>query len=114
MGRMRARAAPLEAEMRAVHPDAAIEFEPLSSYPGLRPAPDPGFAGEVAGGEAAVAVDFGTEAGLYQQRLGIPVVVCGPGDMAQAHQADEFIAVEQLSRARGHAPRARPALVREA
>ena len=42
MGRMRARAAPLEAEMRAVHPDAAIEFEPLSSYPGLRPAPDPG------------------------------------------------------------------------
>ena len=99
MGRMRARAAPLEAEMRAVHPDAAIEFEALSSYPGLRPAPDPGFARELAGGEAAVAVDFGTEAGLYRQKLGIPVVVCGPGDMAQAHQADEFIAVDQLSRA---------------
>jgi acetylornithine deacetylase len=98
MARMRARAAPLEAEMRAVHPEAAIGFEPLSSYPGLRPAADPGFAGEVARGEPAVAVDFGTEAGLYQQALGIPVVVCGPGDMAQAHQADEFIAVDQLAR----------------
>jgi acetylornithine deacetylase len=98
MGRMRARAEPLEAEMRAVHPEAAIAFEPLASYPGLRPAPDPGFAREVASGEAAVAVDFGTEAGLYQQKLGIPVVVCGPGDMAQAHQADEFIAVDQLTR----------------
>jgi acetylornithine deacetylase len=95
MARMRARAAPLQAEMRAVHPDAAIEFEPLSSYPGLRPT---GEAGVLATGAEPVAVDFGTEAGLYQQRLGIPVVVCGPGDMAQGHQADEFIAVEQLSR----------------
>jgi acetylornithine deacetylase len=96
MGRMRALASPLEAEMRAVHPDAAIEFEPLSSYPGLRPAPD--FARTLSGDDAPVAVDFGTEAGLYHQRLGIPVVVCGPGDMAQGHQADEFIAVEQLTR----------------
>jgi acetylornithine deacetylase len=84
--------------MRAGHPDAAIEFEPLSSYPGLRPAPDPTFALRLADDAAPVAVDFGTEAGLYQQRLGIPVVVCGPGDMAQGHQADEFIAVDQLTR----------------
>ncbi len=44
-----------------------------------------------------VALDFGTEAGLYQRRLGIPVVVCGPGSMEQAHRADEYLAVEQLS-----------------
>ena len=51
-------------------------------------------------GEPA-ALDFGTEAGLYQRRLGVPVVVCGPGSMEQAHRADEYLAVEQLSG--GHA-----------
>ena len=48
--------------------------------------------------ERALSLDFGTEAGLYQQRLGVPVVICGPGDMEQAHRADEFISVEQLVR----------------
>ena len=42
------------------------------------------------------AVDFGTEAGLYQQRLQVPVVVCGPGSMAQGHTPDEFIEATQL------------------
>jgi acetylornithine deacetylase len=42
-------------------------------------------------------VDFGTEAGLYQERLGVPVVVCGPGSMAQGHTPDEFITVDQLA-----------------
>jgi acetylornithine deacetylase len=103
LARVRAEAATLEAAMREIHPDAAIEFEPLSSYPGLRPALNRAFArtvAELAGDAAVVAVDFGTEAGLYQQKLGIPVVVCGPGDMAQAHQTDEFIPVEQLTRGR--------------
>jgi acetylornithine deacetylase len=101
LDRVRAQAAPLEAAMRAIHPDAAIEFEALASYPGLRPAPNPAFArtvAELTGGAATVAVDFGSEAGLYEQKLGIPVVVCGPGDIAQAHQADEFISVDQLTR----------------
>jgi len=89
MARIYAEAAALEREMRAVDPESSIAFEPLASYPGLRPARDRA---------AAAAVDFGTEAGLYQQRLGIPVVVCGPGSMSQGHQADEFVALEQLER----------------
>ncbi len=40
-------------------------------------------------------VSFGTEAGLFQQ-AGIPAVVFGPGDIAQAHQPDEFIEISQL------------------
>lgn len=36
------------------------------------------------------------EAGLFQERLGVPVVIFGPGSIAQAHQADEFVSVEQL------------------
>ena len=44
---------------------------------------------------AGDAIDFGSEAGLYAQ-LGIATGVCGPGDIGDAHRADESIAVEQL------------------
>ena len=40
-------------------------------------------------------VSYGTEAGLFQQ-IGIPTVICGPGDIAQAHAPDEFVALDQL------------------
>jgi acetylornithine deacetylase len=42
-------------------------------------------------------VAFGTEAGLFQ-RAGMSTVVCGPGSINQAHQADEFVSLEQLAR----------------
>lgn len=79
-----------------------VTTEPLASYPGLAAADDRGPAGlvaRVAGGERDLALDFGTEAGLYSERLGVPVIVCGPGDMAQAHRPDEYLTVEQLERA---------------
>jgi len=43
------------------------------------------------------AVSYATEAGLFQA-AGIPSVVCGPGDIAQAHTADEWIAVSEIER----------------
>ena len=43
------------------------------------------------------AVSYGTEAGLFEG-AGCPAVVCGPGDVAQAHTADEFIEADQLDR----------------
>lgn len=82
MERVRVAAAPLDAEMRAAAPEAGIAFEALAAYPGL-----------VGRG---VALDFGTEAGLYQRALDVPVHVCGPGSMAQAHAADEYIELAQL------------------
>jgi acetylornithine deacetylase len=81
---------------------SAADFEPLSGYPGLRPSGH-GFAD-------TIGVDFGTEAGLYQQRLGIPVVVCGPGSIADAHQADESVALDQLERSRAMVARLAGAL----
>jgi acetylornithine deacetylase len=42
-------------------------------------------------------VAYGTEAGLFQQ-AGIPTVVCGPGDIAQAHAADEYVELSQIAR----------------
>jgi acetylornithine deacetylase len=85
---------------REMAPGTGIAFEQLAAYPGLA-AEAGGFAGEVAalagdGGEP-IALAYGTEAGLWQRRLGIPVVVCGPGDMAQAHRADESIGRDELA-----------------
>ncbi|NKN32855.1 acetylornithine deacetylase [Marichromatium bheemlicum] len=46
-------------------------------------------------GRAAEAVNFGTEAPFLNQ-LGMETVVLGPGDIAQAHQPDEFLALERI------------------
>jgi acetylornithine deacetylase len=41
-------------------------------------------------------VSFGTEAGLFDQQLGINSVVCGPGSIDQAHKPDEFVLRSQI------------------
>lgn len=43
------------------------------------------------------AVDFWTEASLFSQ-AGMNAIVYGPGDIAQAHTADEWVALQQLQR----------------
>jgi acetylornithine deacetylase len=43
------------------------------------------------------AVDFWTEASLFSQ-AGMTAFVYGPGDIAQAHTADEYVMLEQLQR----------------
>ena len=43
-------------------------------------------------------VIFGTESGLFQEKLNIPTVVCGPGSIDQAHKADEYISIDQLEK----------------
>ena len=43
------------------------------------------------------AVDFWTEASLFSQ-AGMTALVYGPGDIAQAHAADEWVALGQLQR----------------
>ena len=46
-------------------------------------------------------IAFGTEGGLFAERCGIPTVVCGPGDIAQAHQPNEFILASQITACEG-------------
>ncbi len=41
------------------------------------------------------AVSYATEGGLFLQAE-IPTYVCGPGDIAQAHKADEFVVPSDL------------------
>ena len=84
---------------RPAFPGAAIELEPLNAYPGLDVPEDAeiiSFAQDLAQTDQAIKVAFGTEAGVFDQ-LGLPTLVCGPGDMAgQGHKADEFIEISQL------------------
>ncbi len=54
-------------------------------------------AAEELTGQRAGAVAFGTEAGYYQ-RQDMDVVVLGPGSIAQAHQPDEYVPLDQLDR----------------
>jgi acetylornithine deacetylase len=41
-------------------------------------------------------VSFGTEAGLFDQQLGINSVVCGPGSIDQAHKPNEYVSRQQM------------------
>jgi len=54
-------------------------------------------AAEQLTGETAAAVAFGTEAAFYQ-RLGMDVLIMGPGSIAQAHQPDEYVELDYLER----------------
>ncbi|MGA8548628.1 MAG: M20/M25/M40 family metallo-hydrolase, partial [Stellaceae bacterium] len=86
-------------EMRAIRPEAAIEFEELSAFPGLDTADDAEITRLVAsltGANATAKVSFGTEGGLFQE-AGIATIVCGPGSIEQAHKPDEFIDLDQIA-----------------
>ncbi len=79
---------------------AALEVEETGSYPGLATDADHpavrAFAACLPEGTAECRVSFGTEGGLFAQALGLPVVICGPGNMEQGHRPDEFITESQL------------------
>ena len=98
-GEVRAYAETLEPAMRAVDADAGIRFETICEMPAfLASADDPAvlLAQRLAAADTTTLVAFGTEAGLFQ-RAGVPTVVCGPGHIAQAHQADEYVSLAQLA-----------------
>lgn len=85
---------------RAAFPGAEIELEQYNAYPGLDVQEDSEVvvtAKTCAGTSQVTRAAFGTEAGVFAG-MGIPTVVCGPGDMAgQGHKPDEFIASGQLA-----------------
>jgi acetylornithine deacetylase/succinyl-diaminopimelate desuccinylase-like protein len=90
--------------LKATHPDLAYDIEVVvfgeASELNAR---DP-FADQVraaiaaATGEQAgtIGMAFTTDARFVRNQLGIPAVVCGPGDVAQAHVHDEYVAVDRL------------------
>jgi acetylornithine deacetylase len=100
MAEIRGWAQDLIPEMLAVSEEAGIYFDEFNVTAGLStPDDDPWVAliARLVGAESVHRVAFTTEAGLFQ-KAGVPALVCGPGDIAQAHRADEFITLDQLAR----------------
>ena len=96
--RFKARVAEVEAEMQAVQPSARIELEEFFGVPAL--VPEEGGEAELivrrlTGDNASHVVSYGTEAGHFQN-AGYSAVICGPGDIAQAHQPNEYLTVAQF------------------
>ncbi|MBT9292984.1 acetylornithine deacetylase [Prosthecodimorpha staleyi] len=80
----------------------ATAWEWIADYPGLALPREAGIARCLAAltGQAPIAaVSYGTEAGLFQA-AGIDAIVCGPGDIARAHKANEYIERAELEAAR--------------
>ena len=85
-------------KMRAKHPDANITLRRRSFVPALDPQENmeaATLALQWTGGNRTYAVPYGTEAGIFRGH-GISTVICGPGDIAQAHQPNEFVARSQM------------------
>lgn len=87
-------------EMHKIAPEAGIDIAIANQVPPY----SAGAASEavalalkLAGQNETHAVSYATEAGLFQV-AGSPAVVIGPGDIAQAHTADEWIEKDQLDK----------------
>ncbi len=103
IARLRDAAESIVAPLRAEFPEAEIKIERLWDYPGLGTPSDAAvvnFVKGLTGANGTMKVAFGTEGGLFSQRLGIPTVICGPGSMSQGHKPDEYVSHEQIERCR--------------
>lgn len=96
-----AAAAEVDAELKRWGPDAGVAVERRSGTPALSPEPDgpaEAFVRALTGDNGPPRlVAYAAEAGQFQQ-AGFSTVICGPGSIDQAHQADEFVEIAQMER----------------
>jgi acetylornithine deacetylase len=84
-------------------PDTFIETKIEVEVPGLAAdagSPAEALALRLTRSNRTIAVPFATEAGQFQN-AGIPTIVCGPGNVNQAHQPDEFIEMAEIEKCIG-------------
>ena len=84
--------------LRKVYPEVSIVNRVTGNMPSLHP--EPGSAAEtlalaLVGSNRTHAVSYGTEAGMFQA-IGVPTIVCGPGNIREAHKPDEYIELSQV------------------
>ncbi len=85
-------------KMKAVTKEAAVETKNVHSVPAFsagRASEAVALALKLTGATGTRTVSYTTEAGLFEQ-AGCPAVICGPGNIAQAHAADEYVSLEQM------------------
>jgi len=96
-----AEAEALDAAMKARFPKSGIVVARRSQTPPFRPepgSPAEAIARRLAGDNGpARVVTYAAEAGQFQQ-AGFATVICGPGSIEQAHQADEYVERAQMER----------------
>lgn len=89
----------IETEMQAIQPDTRIDADRFYVVPSLVPEAEgeaEALARSLTGDNGTHVVSYGTEAGQFQA-AGYSAAICGPGDIAQAHQPNEFITVAQFN-----------------
>jgi acetylornithine deacetylase len=97
-GAFREAAMALDKALRARRPEAGVHLSKFFDVSPLRPEADgeaEALARALTGENATGVVSYGTEAGQFQD-AGYSAVVCGPGDIAQAHQPDEYLEVSEF------------------
>ncbi len=88
----------IEPRLHAENPAASIVTRPLAAVLPLYPddnSPAERLARYLTGANTAHTAAYVAEASQFQAN-GIPAVLCGPGNIDQAHQANEWIAMDQL------------------
>lgn len=101
--RITAEATRISAAMQAVQPGTGITLTFDYDVPPLAPevdGPAEALARRLTGDNGTHVVSYATEAGQFQA-AGYSAVVCGPGDIAQAHQQDEYLSVAQFTAGAG-------------
>lgn len=96
--RFTAEATRLDAAMKAVRPEAGVHLDRFFGVPALQPetdGPAEALLRRLTGSNTTGVVSYGTEAGQFQE-AGYSAVVCGPGDIAQAHQPDEYLELSEF------------------
>ncbi|WP_299190738.1 acetylornithine deacetylase [uncultured Litoreibacter sp.] len=96
--RLFAKVAEVEAQMQAVVPQTRIEIEQRFQVPPLQPEEEgaaESLVRQLTGDNGTHVVSYGTEAGQFQEK-DYSAIICGPGDIAQAHQPNEFISADQF------------------
>ncbi len=97
-GAFRREAERLDRALKARRPEAGVHLDKFFDVSPLRPEGDgeaEALARALTGENASGVVSYGTEAGQFQD-AGYSAVVCGPGDIAQAHQADEYLEISEF------------------
>ncbi len=90
----------MDAALKTIRPEAGIVLTRFFGVPGLVPEVDgraEALARQVTGDNQSGVVSYGTEAGQFQA-AGYSAVICGPGYIAQAHQADEFLSLAEFAK----------------
>ena len=88
----------IQAEIQSVRPESQIVISRQHWVPGLKPENNgeaESLVRKLTGHNSTGKVSYGTEAGQFQEE-GYSSIICGPGSIEQAHQANEYLDKAQL------------------